>query len=73
VPSGGDWALERMGALFFERTEGLVVNGITMTRMGGNGIMLSKYAPCTTGGGQSRLDTRLSRAVHQSCDAHGSS
>eukprot|EP00051_Salpingoeca_urceolata_P008274 m.104752 g.104752 ORF g.104752 m.104752 type:complete len:485 (+) comp15664_c0_seq1:1096-2550(+) len=43
VPSGGDWALERMGAVFFENTFGVVVDGLEATRLGGNGIMLSKY------------------------------
>eukprot|EP00054_Salpingoeca_dolichothecata_P007214 m.41893 g.41893 ORF g.41893 m.41893 type:complete len:814 (+) comp16925_c0_seq2:2-2443(+) len=43
VPSGGDWALERMGSCFFEYTENLVIDSIKQTRIGGNGIMLSKY------------------------------
>lgn len=43
VPSGGDWALERIGALFVENTEDAVVNNCTFWRLGGNAIMLSKY------------------------------
>jgi hypothetical protein len=43
VPSGGDWALERRGAAFFEGTEGLVVDGCSFERNDGNGIMLSGY------------------------------
>jgi len=43
VPSGGDWALERTASLFCERTRDLNINTIKMTRIGGNGIMLSKY------------------------------
>lgn len=68
VPSGGDWALERTAALFFEGTESLVVRqgraknrcyscphpdplfcrpqvrNCTVSRAGGNGLMLSGYA-----------------------------
>eukprot|EP00666_Eupelagonemidae_sp_cell4sb_P018096 gene18096-biopygen16006 len=43
VPSGGDWGLERRGALFFEGTEELVVDGCRFERLDGNGIMLSGY------------------------------
>ena len=43
VPSGGDWALERQAALFFEGTEGLVVDGCRFERLDGNGVMLSGY------------------------------
>merc|ERR1719266_521512 len=43
VPSGGDWALERTATLFCERTIDLKIDTIKMTRIGGNGIMLSKY------------------------------
>ena len=43
VPSGGDWALERMGALFLEGTEDLDVDGCRFERLDGNAIMLSGY------------------------------
>ena len=43
VPSGGDWALERMGALFLEGTEGVAVEGCSFERLDGNGVMLSGY------------------------------
>ncbi|XP_065177576.1 uncharacterized protein LOC135808331 [Sycon ciliatum] len=43
VPSGGDWGLERLGALFFQGTENCVVNSSILHRMDGNGIMLSGY------------------------------
>jgi len=43
VPSGGDWSLERTASLFCERTEYLTIDTVKMTRIGGNGIMLSKY------------------------------
>eukprot|EP00035_Acanthoeca_spectabilis_P019901 m.430160 g.430160 ORF g.430160 m.430160 type:complete len:990 (+) comp17121_c0_seq1:2833-5802(+) len=43
VPSGGDWALERLGALFFEGTTGLSVDSCQFERLDGNGIMLSGF------------------------------
>jgi len=43
VPSGGDWALERMGVVYLERTEHTLIDGIIFTRLGGNGLMISKY------------------------------
>lgn len=43
VPSGGDWALQRDAALFFEGTKNLNVTGCTIERVDGNGLMLSGY------------------------------
>ena len=43
VPSGGDWALERYGALFLHNTEGATVDKCKVWRASGNGIMLSAY------------------------------
>eukprot|EP00750_Incisomonas_marina_P033658 INCI9923.3.p1 GENE.INCI9923.3~~INCI9923.3.p1 ORF type:complete len:923 (-),score=130.23 INCI9923.3:2785-5553(-) len=43
VPSGGDWALERFGALFFQNTEGLTIDACKVWRASGNGVMLSAY------------------------------
>jgi hypothetical protein len=43
VPSGGDWGLERLGALFFEGTEDLKIAGCQFERLDGNGLMLSGY------------------------------
>ncbi len=43
VPSGGDWALERRGAVELEGTEGFSVTGCQFQRNDGNGIMLSGY------------------------------
>lgn len=43
MPSGGDWALERMGALYFEGTENTVVDSCVLERLDGNGIMISGY------------------------------
>lgn len=43
VPSGGDWALQRSGALFFEGTADLTIKNCLLTRLDGNGIFLSGY------------------------------
>lgn len=43
TPSGGDWAVGRSGALFFEGTEGLNITGCLLTRLDGNGIFMSGY------------------------------
>ena len=43
VPSGGDWALERDGILFFEGTEGTLVQGCSFSRIDGNAVFFSGY------------------------------
>jgi len=43
VPSGGDWALERMGAIFVEGTRRLTLSNLSFFRVDGNAIMLSRY------------------------------
>lgn len=43
TPSGGDWAVERSGALFFEGTVGVHVSGCLLTRLDGNAIFFSGY------------------------------
>eukprot|EP00037_Helgoeca_nana_P007698 m.69925 g.69925 ORF g.69925 m.69925 type:complete len:224 (+) comp18448_c0_seq2:1623-2294(+) len=43
MPSGGDWALQRMGAIFFENTIGSAVRGCRFTRNDGIAVMLSGY------------------------------
>jgi len=48
VPSAGDWALERFGAIFLEGTEGISVESCEIERVDGNGIMLSGYNRNTT-------------------------
>eukprot|EP00729_Bicosta_minor_P007089 gene7088-18000_t len=48
VPSGGDWALQRSGALFFEGVKGLNIEGCKFTRLDGIALMLSGYARATT-------------------------
>ena len=41
VPSGGDWALHRGGAVFAERTQGLTVAACKFSRVDGNALMFS--------------------------------
>ena len=43
IPSGGDWGLQRDGALFFEGTEGLDIRGCLFERLDGIALMLSGY------------------------------
>lgn len=43
VPSGGDWSLQRSGALFFEGTEGLSISQCLFIRLDGNALFLSGY------------------------------
>ena len=43
VPSGGDWALQRDAALFFEGTSGMSMRECTVTRVDGNAVMLSGF------------------------------
>ena len=43
-PSGGDWALERSGALMAEGVEGMVVRGCNFSRLDSNAISLNGYS-----------------------------
>ena len=43
VPSGGDWAMHRGGALFARYAENLTVSNVHFTRLGGNAVMLSEW------------------------------
>ena len=43
MPTGGDWALQRSGAVLLEGTEGAEVDSCLVTRVDGNGIFLSDY------------------------------
>ena len=43
VPSGGDWALERMGAIFIQGSSMATINSSYFERLDGNGVMLSGY------------------------------
>lgn len=42
VPSGGDWALHRGGAIFIENSENVTISGCTFRRLDGNAIFLSR-------------------------------
>jgi hypothetical protein len=46
-PSGGDWALERLGALLLEGTTGVTVSQCYFSRIDGNAIFLSGYNRAT--------------------------
>lgn len=41
VPSGGDWALQRTGAVVVEGTEGVVLQGCSFKYLGGVALLLS--------------------------------
>lgn len=43
VPSGGDWALHRGGALFMEGVEDIDIDACTFSRLDGNAVFLSRY------------------------------
>jgi hypothetical protein len=43
MPSGGDWALQRSGAVLLEGTEHAAVDGSFFTGIDGNGVFLSNY------------------------------
>ena len=43
VPSAGDWALDRVGAVFLQGTESVTFANCTFERLDGNGIMVSGY------------------------------
>ena len=43
VPSGGDWALQRSGAVFLQGTERCTVQNNKMVRLDGNAVFLSAY------------------------------
>ena len=43
MPSGGDWGLQRMGALYFEGTKDLLIQECTFERLDGNAVMISGY------------------------------
>lgn len=43
TPSGGDWAVGRAAALFFEGTVGALVEGCVLTALDGNALFLSGF------------------------------
>lgn len=43
VPSGGDWAMERMAAVFLQGTESVTLSKCVFERLDGHAVMLSGY------------------------------
>ena len=43
VPSAGDWALERLGAVFLQGTEGTTLSRCAFERLDGHALMISGY------------------------------
>ena len=43
TPSGGDWAVGRSAALFFEGTVGVLIDGCLLTTLDGNAVFFSGY------------------------------
>mmetsp|Transcript_116850 Transcript_116850/g.239049 ORF Transcript_116850/g.239049 Transcript_116850/m.239049 type:complete len:851 (+) Transcript_116850:58-2610(+) len=43
VPSAGDWALDRIGAVFLQGTEDVKITGNSFERLDGNAVMISGY------------------------------
>ena len=43
VPSAGDWALDRTGAVFLQGTEGAIFDKCTFERLDTNAVMISGY------------------------------
>jgi hypothetical protein len=41
VPSGGDWALDRFGAVFLQGTKNVTISGCTFERLDGNAVFVS--------------------------------
>lgn len=43
MPSGGDWGLQRTGAIFIEGTEETVIDSCVFERLDGNAVVISGY------------------------------
>merc|ERR1711957_773307 len=43
VPSAGDWALDRIGAIFLQGTEAVEISNSVFERLDGNAVMISGY------------------------------
>eukprot|EP01083_Nonionella_stella_P076021 206964_1 len=44
MPSGGDWALQRTGAIYIENSDNIRIENNLLTRLDGIGISINKYA-----------------------------
>lgn len=47
TPSGGDWAVSRAGALYFENTEGVTLSQSLLTTLDGHGVFFSVHEAAT--------------------------
>ena len=43
VPSGGDWSIARVAAVFVESAEGITIANATFSQTGGNAVMFSNH------------------------------
>jgi hypothetical protein len=43
VPSGGDWAIHRGGAVFVDTAVGVTISGVTVDKVDGSGVFFSRY------------------------------
>lgn len=43
MPSGGDWALDRIGAIYLDNTEDIMISDNLFTRLDGNGVSINRY------------------------------
>eukprot|EP01084_Bolivina_argentea_P031089 57564_1 len=44
MPSGGDWGLERTGAVYLDGVRNITITNNLLTRLDGNGISVNRYA-----------------------------
>ena len=44
MPSGGDWALQRTGAIYLDGVENITISTNILTRLDGNAISINRYA-----------------------------
>ncbi len=43
ICAGGDWGLQRTGAVYLEGTEGTLIQNVTFIRLDGNALFLSDF------------------------------
>lgn len=48
TPSGGDWALNKNGAVFVEGSEGFVIDGCTFTRLDNTAVRTPLHLLCVS-------------------------
>jgi len=62
LPSGGDWALQKSGALLLRGTEALVVEGCLFHKIDGNAVFLGGYHRNATVSGNGAVLAAFTRA-----------